>query len=104
MIQIAQLHVTQVLQCHVYILKGKRNAYSLGMIFVRCIDCVNESVFEMLNIHICTHCDTFNCKQTMCVSRVNGKSHVEVTQVRYKPHAMIERIDFSNALVFDNLV
>ena len=28
----------------------------------------------MLNIHIWTHCDTFHYKQTMCVSRVNGKS------------------------------
>ena len=36
--------------------------------------CVNESVFEMLNIHILTYCDTFHCKQTMYVSRVNDKS------------------------------
>ena len=27
----------------------------------------------MLNIHICTHCDTFLCKNTTCVSHVNGK-------------------------------
>ena len=57
------------------ILKGKRNAYSLWIIFVSKIYfCVNESGFEMLNIHIWTHCDTFHCKQTMCASRVNGKS------------------------------
>ena len=29
----------------------------------------------MLNIHICTHCDTFLCKETTCVSHtsINGK-------------------------------
>ena len=27
----------------------------------------------MLNNHICTHCDTFLCKDTTCVSHVNGK-------------------------------
>ena len=43
-------------------------------LYQRYIVCVNESVFEMLNIHIWTHCDAFHCKQTMCVSRVNGKS------------------------------
>ena len=31
-------------------------------------------MFEMLNIHIYTHYDTFHCKKTMCVSHVNGKS------------------------------
>ena len=41
-------------------------------LYQRYIVCVNESVFEMLNIHIWTHRDTFRCKQTMCVSRVNG--------------------------------
>ena len=65
--------------CHAarysYILKGKRNAYSLWILFVSKIYfCVNESVFEMVNIHIWAHCDTFHCKQTMCASRVNGKS------------------------------
>ena len=29
---------------------------------------------------------------------------IEVMQVRYKPYATIERTDFSNALVLDNLV
>ena len=38
-----------------------------------CIVCVNESVFEMLNIHILTYCDTFHCKQTTRLSCVNGK-------------------------------
>ena len=57
------------------ILKGKRNAYSFRIIFVSTIYfCVNESVLEMLNIHILTHCDIFYCKQTMCASGVNGKS------------------------------
>ena len=32
-------------------------------------------MFEMLNIHICTHCDTFLCKKTLCVSHVNGKGN-----------------------------
>ena len=42
-------------------------------LYKRCINCVNESLFEMLNIHICTHCDTFLCKNTTCVSHFNGK-------------------------------
>ena len=41
--------------------------------YQRCINCVNESLFEILIIHICTHCDTFLCKETTCVSHVNGK-------------------------------
>ena len=49
----------------------------------------------MLNIHIWTRCDTFHCKQAMCVL---------LTQVRYKPYATVERTDCSNVLVFDNLV
>ena len=36
---------------------------------------LNESLFEMLSIHIYTHCDTFLCKQTTRVSHVNGKSN-----------------------------
>ena len=39
----------------------------------RCINCVNEYLFEMLNIHICTHRDTFLCEKTTCVSHVNVK-------------------------------
>ena len=42
-------------------------------LYQRCTDCVNESLFEMLNIHICTHCDTFLCKKTTCVLHVKGK-------------------------------
>ena len=38
-----------------------------------CIKDISQSVFEILNIHIWTHCDTFHYIQTMCVSRVNGK-------------------------------
>ena len=41
--------------------------------YQRCMYCVNESLFKMLNIHIRTHCDTFLCKKTTCVSHVNGK-------------------------------
>ena len=36
-------------------------------------NCINESLFEMLNVHICTHCDTFLCEKTPCVLHVNGK-------------------------------
>ena len=61
----------------VNILKGNRNAYSLWLLLLskmqRCINCVNESLFQMLNIHICLHCHTFLCKKTTCVSHVNGK-------------------------------
>ena len=42
-------------------------------LYQRCINCVNESLFEMLNIHIYTHCDIFLCKKTTCMSHVNGK-------------------------------
>ena len=55
------------------ILKGKRNAYSLWLLFVSKMYCVNESLFEMLNVHICTNCDSFLCKKTTCVSHVKGK-------------------------------
>ena len=70
-------------------------------LYKRCIVCVNESEFEMLNIHIWTHCDTFHCKQTTCVSRVNWKGD-RGNEVRYPPFATIERADFSNALDLDN--
>ena len=43
-------------------------------LYQRCNVCVKESVFEMLNIYIWTHCDTFYCKHTTCVSCVHGKS------------------------------
>ena len=42
-------------------------------LYQRCINCVKESLTEMLNIHICTYCDTFLCTETTCVSHVNGK-------------------------------
>ena len=42
-------------------------------LYQRCINCVNESLFEMLNIHICTHYDTFLSKKITCMSHVNGK-------------------------------
>ena len=71
--------------------------------YQRYIVCVNEYVFEMLNIHIWTHCDTFHCKKTTCVSHVNGKGD-RGTQGKSKPYATIERADFSNAIVFDKLV
>ena len=37
-------------------------------------NCVSESLFEMLNIHICSHCGTFLCEKTTCMSHVNGKA------------------------------
>ena len=43
-------------------------------LYQRCIICLKESVFEMLKFITLTHRDTFHCKQTMCVSHVNGKS------------------------------
>ena len=43
-------------------------------LYHRCFVCVKESVFEMLNIHIWIHCDTFHCKQTTHVSCIYGKS------------------------------
>ena len=42
-------------------------------LYQRCINFVNESLFKMLNIHMCTRCDTFLCKDTTCVSHVNGR-------------------------------
>ena len=41
-------------------------------LYQRCMNCANESRFEMFNIHICTHCDTFHCKETTCVLHFNG--------------------------------
>ena len=58
-----------------YTERKKKRIFTLSKyLYQRYIVCVNESVFEMLNIHIWTHCDTFHYKQTMCVLRVNGKS------------------------------
>ena len=54
----------------------------------------------MLNIHICTHCDTFLCKKTTCVSHVNGKGDRGYGR---KIQAVLnnrKKTDFSNALVF----
>ena len=39
-----------------------------------------------------------------CVCRALMVKAIEVTQVRCKPYATMERTSFSNALVFDNLV
>ena len=59
----------------------------------------------MLNIHIWTHCDTFHCKMTTCVSHVNGEGdRIGGMQGKSKPYAAMERADFSNPIVFDNLV
>ena len=71
-----------------------------GYLYQSCINCVNESLFEMLNIHICTHCDTFLCKKTTCVRPVNGKGD-RGTKGKSKPYYTIERTEFSNALVLD---
>ena len=43
-------------------------------LYQRCIVCVKESVFEMLNIHVWTQYDIFHCKQTTHVSCIDGKS------------------------------
>ena len=42
-------------------------------LYQRLINCVREYLFQMLNIHTCTPCDTFLCKKTSRVSHVNGK-------------------------------
>ena len=55
----------------------------------------------MLNIHICTHCETFLCKKTTCVSHVNGKGDRGYGRKIQAVLNNIERIDFSNALVLD---
>ena len=55
----------------------------------------------MLNIHICTHRDTFLCKETTCVSHVNDKGdrgyEREIQAVLNNRKNL-----FSNALVLDN--
>ena len=54
--------------------KGKETHIHFGCyLYQRRINCVNESLFKMLSNHICTHCDTFLCKETTCVSPINGK-------------------------------
>ena len=54
----------------------------------------------MLNIHICTHCNTFLSKGPTCVSHING---IGDRGNERKIHAVltIERTHFANALVFD---
>ena len=61
--------------CHFIYWKEKETHIHFGCyLYQRFINnCVNESLFEMLNIHIWTNCDTFLCKETMCASHVNGK-------------------------------
>ena len=66
-------------------------------LYKRYILFVNESVFEILNIHIWTHCDTFHCKQTSVCRALMVKA-TEVTQMRHKPYATIESTGFSNAI------
>ena len=48
----------------IYTERKKKTHIHFGFyLYQRCIYCVNESLFEMLNIHMCTHCDTFLCKR-----------------------------------------
>ena len=62
-----------VAQMHVYWKEKETHIHFGCYLYQRCMNSVNESLFEMLNIHICTHCDTFLCKKTTSVSHVNGK-------------------------------
>ena len=59
-----------------YTEKRKKRIFTLNIICIKdvYIVCVNEYVFEMINIHILIHCDTYHCKQTMCVPRVSSTS------------------------------
>ena len=52
----------------------------------------------MLNIHICTHRNTFICKETTCVSHVNVKGDRGYNR---ETQAVLKN-GFSNALVLDN--
>ena len=58
------------------ILKGKKETHiHLGCyLYHWCIKCVKKSLFEMLNIHICTHCETFLSKETKCVRMLMVKA------------------------------
>ena len=49
------------------------------------INCVNESLFEMLDIHMCTHCDTFLCKEITCVCRMLMVKAIGGTKGKSKP-------------------
>ena len=66
-----KLNVLIKIYYHVMYWKEKGTYTHFGCyLYKRCINCVNESV---LNIHICTQCDTFLCKENTCVSHINGK-------------------------------
>ena len=60
---------------HIYWKEKETHIHFGCYLYQRYINCVNESLFEMSNIHICTHCDTFLCKKTTCGSHVNGKGN-----------------------------
>ena len=72
--------------------------------YQRYIVCVNESVFEMLNIHISTHCDTLLIAKRPRACRMLMVKAIGGMQGKSKPYATIDGADFSNAIVFDNLV
>ena len=65
-------------------------------LYQRCINCVNESLFEMLNIHISTHCDISLQRPRAC--RILMVKAIGGTKGKSKPYQTIERTDFSNAL------
>ena len=54
-------------------------------LYQRCIKCVEKSLFEMLYIHICTHCDTFLSKKTTCVRMLMVKA-IGVTKGKSTPY------------------
>ena len=57
---------------------------------------------QVLFIHICTYCDTFLCKETTCVSHVNGKS--DIGYEKKIPAVLNNRKKwfFLNVLLLDN--
>ena len=74
------------------ILKGKRTHIPFGCyLYQRCINCVNESVFEMLHMFISAH----SVSRMLMVKAIGGRKG------KSKPFQTIERTDFLNALVLD---
>ena len=92
------------LKTEIYWKEKETNIHFECYLYQRCFVCVKESVFEMLNIHIWTHYDTFHWKQTTCVSWVHGKSDIGNASEIHAVCATIQRTDFSNALVLEYLV
>ena len=63
-------------------------------------------------MNLCLKCEILICEHLVihfitnrpCVYRLLTVKATDVTQVRYKPYLTIDITDFSNDLVFDNLV